>query len=515
MCAVAQALETRQFDGSSSEVGNAARQRPERIDGMKNFYAAASPRSAVELSGSARLLAMLPPVTVPSAFAARRSRLSSQFSGPALFVSGLSRPRNFAGNRYPFRAESHFLYLVGRAIEGAALLIDSGQATLFAPPPDPEAELWAGRQPGLDELSRELEIDVRPIDEFEAPESLATLPAQDSESAIWQSELVGRDVIHGSGFELEGRDLELADAMIEIRLQHDEAAITQMRFAAGVADRAHRAGMRATRPGMREFGVRAQMEAAIIASGCACSYNSIVTVHGEVLHNERHDGLVEGNDLLLADVGAETTEGWASDVTRVWPACNEFSATQRAVYDVVLASQLAAIAALRPGVRYLAVHRASGLEMLRGLIELGIFRGDLEDLYARGAAALFYPHGVGHLLGLDVHDMEDLGDRAGYAPGRVRSTSPGDRYLRLDRDLRAGMCVTIEPGFYQIPALLSNATEMAGLEAALDRKRLAEFADVRGIRIEDDVLVTENGCEVLTAAIPKTAAEVEAAVRDR
>jgi len=458
---------------------------------------------------------MLPPVTDPSAFAARRARLSARFSAPALFVSGLSRPRNFAGNRYPFRAESHFLYFAGRAIEGAALLLSPGSATLFAPPPDPEAELWAGRQPGLDELSRELAIEVRPIDELKVPESLATLPAQDAESANWQSELCGRDVIHGSGFELEGFDRDLADAVIETRLEHDAPAIAQLRFAARVAERAHRAGMRATRPGMREFGVRAAMESAIIGSGCVCSYNSIVTVHGEVLHNERHDGLLEADDLLLADVGAETPEGWASDVTRVWPARGEFSSTQRAIYEVVLASQLAAIAAVKPGVRYLDVHRAAGLELLRRLIELGILRGDLEDLYARGAAALFFPHGIGHLLGLDVHDMEDLGDRAGYAPGRVRSKNAGDRYLRLDRDLKAGMCVTIEPGFYQIPALLANESELAGLESALVRQRLAEFADVRGIRIEDDVLVTESGCEVLTRAIPKTIEEVEAAVRDR
>jgi len=458
---------------------------------------------------------MLAPVSVPSAFAARRSRLSQRFQPPALFVSGLSRPRNFAGNRYPFRAESHFLYFVGRAIEGAALLIDHGRSTLFAPQPDPEAELWSGRQPSLEELSRELAVAVRPIDELSLPEFAASLPAQDAESSIWQSELLGRDVIHGSGAELEGLDRELAEAMIELRLEHDSAAITQLRYAAGVADRAHRGGMRATRPGMREFGVRAAMEAAITAAGCACSYNSIVTVHGEVLHNERHDGLLEADDLLLADVGAETPEGWASDVTRVWPARGSFSTTQRALYDAVLASQLAAIAAVKPGVRYLDVHRAAGLELLRCLIDLGIFKGDLQDLYARGAGALFFPHGIGHLLGLDVHDMEDLGDRAGYAPGRVRSTNNGDRYLRLDRDLKAGMCVTIEPGFYQIPALLSKAEETRGLESALDRKRLAEFGDVRGIRIEDDVLVTETGSEVLTSAIPKTADEVEAAIRDR
>lgn len=458
---------------------------------------------------------MLPPVTDSSTFAARRARLAERFPSPALLVSGLSRPRNFAGNRYPFRAESHFLYFVGRAIEGAALLVEPGRAALFAPRPDPEAELWGGRQPELADLSRELSIEVHPIEELKLTGDMATLPAQDAESAIWQSELLDRDVIHGSGFELEGHDLALADAMIAIRLQQDAAAVEQLRFAASVAELAHRAGMKATRPGLREFAVRAAMESAIVAAGCGCSYNSIVTVHGEVLHNERHDGLLSGTDLLLADVGAETPEGWASDVTRVWPTTGKFSSTQRALYEVVLQSQLAAIGAVAPGVRYLSVHRAAGLALLRGLLDLGIFRGDLEDLYARGAAALFFPHGVGHLLGLDVHDMEDLGDRAGYALGRTRSSNAGDRYLRLDRDLSPGMCVTIEPGFYQIPALLAELGDRHGLESALDRRRLAEFSDVRGIRIEDDVLVTEHGAEVLTRAIPKTAEQVELAVTDR
>jgi Xaa-Pro aminopeptidase len=190
-----------------------------------------------------------------------------------------------------------------------------------------------------------------------------------------------------------------------------------------------------------------------------------------------------------------------------------FSPTQRAVYEVVLAAQLAAIVAVRPGVRYLDVHRAAGKKLLEGLLALGLFRGDLEDLYARGAAALFFPHGIGHLLGLDVHDMEDLGDRAGYAPGRTRSLGFGDRYLRLDRDLAPGMVVTIEPGFYRIPYLLERPEEVGDLEPALDRRVLATLGDVRGIRIEDDVLVTESGAEVLTASIPKDPDAVEAAIR--
>jgi Xaa-Pro aminopeptidase len=191
----------------------------------------------------------------------------------------------------------------------------------------------------------------------------------------------------------------------------------------------------------------------------------------------------------------------------------KYSGSQRALYEVVLGAQRAAIAAVRPGARYRDVHRVAGKELLAGLVALGLFEGDVEELYARGAAALFFPHGIGHLLGLDVHDMEDLGDRAGYAPGRERSRNFGDRYLRLDRDLAAGMVVTIEPGYYRIPYLLERPEEVGGLEASLDRKVLAELADVRGIRIEDDVLVTATGAEVLTASIPKAPDEVEAAVR--
>lgn len=445
----------------------------------------------------------------PQVFAARRARLSEKLRGRALLVAGQSRPRNFPHNRFPFRAESHFLYLVGHSIEGAALLMEPGGATLFAPEADPEAELWTGPMASLADWSKRLGLEVRPIEELRGAEDIASLPPQDLDTALWLSELLERDLEPGGGGELEGADAELAEAMIALRLSHDEAAITQLKEAAAVTYRAHLAGMRATKPGLREASVRAAMEAELTASGCATAYGSIVTVHGEVLHNERHDGWLTDSDLLLADVGAETPEGFAGDVTRTWPVSGRFSTTQREAYEIVLASQLAAIDQVRPGVRYLDVHRAAGLALVEGLVSVGILRGSPKDLYARGAAALFFPHGVGHLLGLDVHDLEDLGDRAGYAPGRERAEAPGDRYLRLDRDLVSGMCVTIEPGFYQIPRILARPEEVGELEGALDRAVLARFADVRGIRIEDDVLVTDAGPEVLSAAIPKSVDDVQ------
>ncbi|HMJ14893.1 MAG TPA: aminopeptidase P family protein [Polyangiaceae bacterium] len=447
------------------------------------------------------------------AFVERRQRLQALLDGPALLPAGFAPARNFPANRYAFRAESHFLYFVGPPLEGAALLIDPQTAVLYAPRPHPDAALWTGEQRSLEQLAQDCRLEVRPIEELAPGPEVALIPPQGAETALWLADLLDRDVEAGGGDELAGRDAQLADALIRLRLEHDPAAIDQLKQAAVVTELAHRAGMACTRPGLREASVRARMEAAIVESGMTCSYGSIVSVHGEVLHNELHHGVLGENDLLLADVGAETPEGWAGDVTRTWPTSGRFSATQRAIYEVVLAAQHSAIAALAPNVRYLDVHRAAGRRLLQGLIELGILRGDLDDLYARGAAALFFPHGVGHLLGLDVHDMEDLGDRAGYAPGRERSSSPGDRYLRLDRELLPDMLVTIEPGFYQIPRLLSDPAELGDLRDVIDWRVLEQFADVRGIRIEDDVLITRDGSDVLTAAIPKLPDDVEALVR--
>jgi Xaa-Pro aminopeptidase len=251
------------------------------------------------------------------------------------------------------------------------------------------------------------------------------------------------------------------------------------------------------------------MEAALTARGMGWAYPSIVTVHGEVLHNERHDNVLAEGDLLLADVGAETPGGWAGDVTRTWPVSPTYTTQQRELYQVVLSAQRQAISAVSPGARYRNIHLLACQAIAGGLVELGVLRGNPIELVADGVLALLFPHGVGHLIGLDVHDMEDLGDRAGYAPGRTRATEFGLRYLRLDRDLQPGMAITIEPGIYLAPAILNDPELSKKAEGRLDRQRLAAFAGVRGIRIEDDVLVTENGPEVLTSAIPKTPDEIE------
>jgi Xaa-Pro aminopeptidase len=458
--------------------------------------------------------------TPAAALAARRTKLLAGLGDtPALLVAGRPRSRNYTANTYPFRAESHFLYLVGRPIPGAALLLDRGRAVLFVEPPEPDHALWLGEVPSLDALLAETGVDeVLALDRLGAVlgarrAALATLPSNDDATAAWQSEVAGRPIRARSGASLDGADARLADAMIALRLVHDEAAVAQIRRAVEVTAAAHRACARAIRPGIREAEARAALEAVFTASGMAPSFGSIVTVRADVLHNEEHHHVIGQGDLVLVDAGAETAEGWAGDVTRVHPANGRFSAAQRALYEVVLAANRAAIAKVAPGVRYRDVHVEAARTMVRGLVDLGIYRGEVDGLVERGAAAVFFPHGVGHLLGLDVHDLEDLGDRAGYAPGRTRSKRFGDAYLRLDRDLVPSMAVTIEPGFYQVPAILRDPAIVGPVERDLDRAALARFADVRGIRLEDDVLVTDAGAEILTRAIPIEPAAVEAAMR--
>ncbi|MDC0670079.1 aminopeptidase P family protein [Nannocystis radixulma] len=467
-------------------------------------------------------MSVLVPPQPAAVYVSRRSRLTRALAGePAIFFAGDLVPRNYAANIYPYRAHSHFLYFTGVHWPGAVLLGSGDAWEIFAAPPAPDDPLWIGPSATWDELQAATGVrKIRPLAELrtalDSLRGVATLPAIHPRTRARQASLLGRpwgahDESEAGAVALAGRDADLADAVISLRLQHDAPALELLRQAADAARAGHLAGMAATAPGRRESDVRAAIEAEFAARGMAPAYGSIVTVHGEVLHNEHSHHPLRAGDLLLADCGAEC-HGWSSDVTRTWPVSGAWSPTQRAFYDLVLQANQDATAMVRPGVRYRDIHLRACLTLTRGLVDLGIFRGDPEGLVERGAHALFFPHGVGHLLGLDVHDMEDLGDRAGYAAGRGRSAQFGTRYLRLDRDLVPGMLVTIEPGLYQVPAILADRALCGPFEADLDRERLAAYADVRGIRIEDDVLCTEGAPDVLTAAIPRDADAIAALV---
>ncbi|MEG4505868.1 aminopeptidase P family protein [Microcoleus sp. F6_B4] len=439
----------------------------------------------------------------------RRQKLANLINFPVILWSGRSIPRNYPALTFPFRASSHFLYFAGLPLENAAIRLESGKLELFLDDAPASSTIWHGEMPKRSEIAELIGADAAfPMTELKSRSTnAATIAVQDSWTQLQQSQILDRPLAPTNS--PTGIDLELTKAIVSLRLSHDAAGLTELRQAAAVTVAAHKAGMAATRNAQIEAGVRAAMESVIISKNMTYAYPSIVTVHGEVLHSEHYHNPLQTGDLLLADVGAETSTGWAADVTRTWPVSGKFSPTQRAIYDVVLAAHDACIDKISPGMEYQDIHLLAARIMAEGLVDLGILRGNVEDLVEMDAHALFFVHGIGHLIGLDVHDMEDLGDLAGYEEGRVRSSRFGLGFLRLNRVLRSGMLVSIEPGFYQVPAILNNLETRAKYKDFVKWDELEKFADVRGIRIEDDILVSEEGREVLTGKLPTTALEIE------
>jgi Xaa-Pro aminopeptidase len=451
----------------------------------------------------------------------RRKKLSKLVDRPVLLWSGDRPSRNFPANKYPFRASSHFLYFAGIPIPNSAIHLQDGRLTLFVDDPHPGSALWHGESPTRTTLAQSIGADAAyPLSELlpiEFPSDQLVL-----KPSIWATDTLTVGLIDKTREDQcyildrsvntpnfpDEDDILLANAIVTLRSQQDDYALSEMRNAIEITKQSHIAGMRAAPSAKTEADIRAAMEAVIISHNMTTAYNSIVTVQGEVLHNEHYHNLIKPTDLILADVGAETQNGWAADVTRTWSASGKFSSTQRDLYNAVLAAHDVAIAAIKPGVEYQDIHLLACHKLAEGFVDLGILKGDPEVLVNMDAHALFFPHGVGHLLGLDVHDMEDLGDRAGYAADRERSDRFGLGFLRLHRPLLVGMVVTIEPGFYQVPAILNDPKNREKYNDVVNWERLSQFSDVRGIRIEDDVLVTERGSEVLTKEIPVTIDEM-------
>ncbi len=443
----------------------------------------------------------------------RRLQFAQALNGQrALIPSGMASPRNYPANPLPFRASSHFLHLVGRSFQGAWLCFGKeAEAQLFLPAEDPVDLIWHGPQQERAALSTELGLELRSLEQLPAALNgpVATIPAMDAASRKKQSQYLQRPIQLGH---FDPMDLPLVEALVVSRIIQDKAALSALREAAQASARAQRLGMAATHPGMRAWEIRGVMEGYLMREGMSCSFPSIITTRGEILHNSGHEDLLQEGDLLLSDLGAETRGGYAGDVSRTWPVSGRFSSSQAEIYQLVLSAQAAALALIQPGVRFREIHLEACRALTAGLVHLEILQGSVDELMVDNLHALFMPHGIGHLLGLDVHDMEDLGDRAGYAPWIERSKTFGLRSLRLDRELEVGMTLTIEPGFYQIPSILKQPERFAQVKGRLNLDRLKDFQDVRGIRIEDDILVTDQGAEILSQGAPKSLSEVEAAV---
>lgn len=453
---------------------------------------------------------------------ARRRELLAALGKPALLLAGGHRARNFPANHYPFRADSNFLFLFGNAEPGAAALFDPGDGTvtLFLPERTVDTATWEGAVPSFDEVreatgvdrilaAEDLEVRVR---EIAAGRPLAGVAVMDPRACEVGRQLTGLP-LDPDDPDAVGDD-ELVRILAELRMRRNDAELAEMREAARVTGVAFEEAMAASRPGVAESVLVAGAEAAMARHGATTAFPTILSVRGEVLHNHRHDGVLRDGDLVLMDAGAEVASGWASDVTRTWPASGQFRPEQRAVYDAVLAAVRAATRMCVAGKRFRDIHFRAAEILTEGLVELGLVRGDPGSAVERGAHAPFFPHGVGHLLGLDAHDLETFGDRVLY-PGRERSRDFGTRFLRIDLDLEPGMVVTIEPGIYFVPAILRGRELRERLGDVVDFERAETFLagnDGRGfggVRLEEDVLVTADEPENLTAGIPVNPTEVE------
>lgn len=447
-------------------------------------------------------------------FASRRAALAAAAAGrPVLLMGNGHRARNLPQYGVAFRQDSNFLYLTGCAEPGAAALVQpDGHTTLFLVLPAEDDGLWHGHVDTAEDLRARYGVHaVRAHTELEAAcAGLAplTLAVPDEERNRQATHLTGIPLRFGR----EHGSEVLVEHLIEARRTKRPEELAEHRAAAAATEAAFRAAMAATRPGGSEAAVAALFEGALAARGYTTGYHSIVTVRGEILHNPTWHNPLRAGQLLLLDGGGEGPLGYGVDVTRTWPVSGRFDPRQRSAYEAVLEAQRASIALVRPGVRYRDVHMASAAVLARFLLDEGLLRGSLQEVLERHAHAVFFPHGVGHLLGLDVHDLETYGDRAAYAPGRARSPHFGTAYLRLDLDLEPGMLVTIEPGFYVVPAILTDTALRERFGGLVDWERAAGWVGFGGIRIEDDVVCTAGEPEVLTGGIPKTVDAVEAAV---
>lgn len=453
-------------------------------------------------------------------YRSRREELRKTVDGGAILILGNNdAPKNYLDNVYPFRQDSHFLYYAGVNETGMAVLIEpDGRDILFGRPFDPDDLVWHGPRPhvgdhataagfgaGMDVSALKSEIDRL----IESGVRIHYLPPYRAERQFQLADLLDANPEKVGN----GVSDELVRAVCFQRLIKTDDEINEIEAALAVTAEMYRIAMTEARPGRKEFEIAGLMQARALELGLQQAFTPIVSVRGEVLHNHSYENTLADGDLLLMDSGAESAGGYASDITRTFPVNGRFSDRQREIYEIVLAAQEGVISAASPAHDNREMHRLAARTIAGGLTALGLMKGNLEDAVEVGAHALFFPHGIGHMMGLDVHDMEDLGDIVGYPEGEERSTQFGLGFLRMTRKLEPGFVITVEPGIYFIPALIDQWRAEGNHTEFIDYDRVEEFKDFGGIRIEDDILITEDGCRALGPGIPKTVDEVEAATQ--
>ena len=451
-------------------------------------------------------LTIFPTMFTAQTYHQRRQDLAALVPSGLLFIPGnREAPMNYTDNTYPFRQDSNFRYFAGHNIPDLALTIDgaTGESRLWGNDISLDHVVWMGDQPSIKELAERCgaerggtTAELSDLLKKHAKDVRFLPPYRAERVAFLKAHFASR--LPSEVGAAAGADEVLTRAVIALRSVKSAEELEQMDIAVKTSMKMHAAAQAHAAPGQLEAEVAGLIEGIAISANGRLSYPAIVTRNGHVLHNHYHGNVLQKGDLLLIDAGAEATSGYAGDITRTFAVGAKMTNQQQAIYDIVQKALTDSTAALRPGITYQSVHLDAGRIIAAGLKDLGLMKGDVDEAVAAGAHALFMPHGLGHMIGLDVHDMEDLGeDLVGYDEHIKRSAQFGTRSLRLGKKLQAGYALTVEPGIYFIPALIDRWAADGTCADFINFSALDAYRSFGGIRLEDNVVVTGDGHRVL------------------
>lgn len=431
----------------------------------------------------------------------RRAKLMEEVgSGLILLPGNIDVPYNYPDNIYHFRQDSTFRYYCGLDVPGliAVLDADTREEYLFGNDVDIDDIIWTGPMPTIKEMAAQVGIEksgalteVRPlIIKSSGKRSIHYLPPYRSSIKAKLNDLLGISYDEV----IEGASMPLRLAVIKQRNKKEAQEIAEIDKAFEIGYKMHTTAIQLCREGMSEQFIAGQMEGIALSYGAGLSFPTILTQHGEVLHNHKPTGILQNGKLMLVDAGAENNEGYCSDHTRTTPVSGKFDARQRDVYQIVVDAHDYALTVARPGNTWKQVHIDTCKVLAQGLKNIGLMKGDIDEAVAAGAHALFMPHGLGHMMGMDVHDMENIGQQyVGYDDEVRPSTQFGLASLRMGRKLEEGFVITDEPGIYFIPDLIDLWRSQNLHTDFLNYDAIEKYKDFGGIRIEDDVIITADG----------------------
>ena len=448
----------------------------------------------------------------------RREELHKKLkTGIALFISNLEAPMNYPDNTYHFRQDSDFLYFFGIDLPGFVGLMDfdSGKDRIFGNDYDMDDIIWMGPQPTVKELALKCGISdtalmTKLMDAIKDVQlkkrKIHFLPPYRGETKMKLGALLKENPCQMKTL----ASVDLIKAVILMRSIKEKVEIEEIEKAEDIAYEMHVTAMRMCKQGVREQDIFGAIEGIALAKGAGTSFPIILSINGQTLHNHSHGNILTKGKMMVCDAGAETNLHYASDITRTTPVGGKFNDKQKDIYEIVLKANTEAIKATRPGMSNRDLHFMACKIITTEMKNLGLMKGDVDEAVNAGAHALFMPHGLGHLMGLDVHDMEALGENfIGYNDDVKRSEQFGTAFLRFALPYKPGHVFTVEPGCYFIPELIEKWKAEGKLKEFINYSKIDAYMSIGGIRIEDNVLITEKGHKVLGKPIPKTIKEIE------